>query len=86
MPDFELRARHGFYEAIPLNESALDYARDKWKAALCYKQQAILLPQFFADAAYNARAICLDGFSVQWGGEYFPAGEAGAEGLWEASA
>lgn len=86
MADFVLEAKHGFYQARPQNNEALSYARDKWKEALCYSQRDILLPQFFADAAYCARNICLDGFSVLWGEEHFPAGDAGAQGLYEASA
>ena len=86
MTDFTMRAKHGFYELEPQNDSAMEYARDKWCEELCYNRRTILLPQFFADAAYCARNVCLDGFAVQWGEEIFPAGEIGAQGLYEASA
>lgn len=79
--DMILERGNGFYRLRPISTKATDYLAARW--ASDFRNGAVLLPEFFGDAATLASYAVRDGHSLSWGPTLYPAGPAGADTLFD---
>jgi hypothetical protein len=80
--DLTLEPKQGFYLLTANTPKAASYLATRWQDGL-NASGAVLLPQFFADAATLASYMVRDGFSLMWGSVTYQAGNVGADQLYD---